>query len=1355
MSKPDKQSKNTWKWVLFLFLGLLFAASLIVFSGYNMLKNSRWVEERVQDWLRDNLHPQAELRYTPIRGTLFGDIIFDRLHFDYPGVLKVNARNLELNFSLRSVWRGEPHIKKVSADSLGLFFYAAKDSAPPGKEQPFDLHEFLGEMDNPLHLDSALAGLPVITLDELEIEAAALSVEQSELQLENVVLRASGWTRPGAASFDLKKGALNWPQRGLQVAGLSFKAKADSNGALLQDLLLESNVASLAGSVELVDGAGPRFKLDFGNIRVSGKELGRLTQSKTRARGGVQGALKASGRFTDFELALRADGSWAGYNWGRAAVEGAYRNGRIQLKKLDVNGPLGKVRGNGLFTSSRQAKGELYFDNINLNNIDTALAVSHFNGNVNFDLSLLELSRPAGTAGIVLLNSHYDQYRVDSLRFALNGDRDNLKIVAPSFVKFDRQARFDLRGDLSGGKRLNVQVITERGDLNSLLTAVGVDSIYGRYHADVRLFGNLKNPNLNGRLWISDFSYDEVQLDSMALDVLVTRLLEGRKGSANFIINEGMAYGIPVRDSRIQAAIEKDTIRVSKAAIYSNENFIETALTVKLLSDEIEISLQKLRLEYEQYWLKSDSTFYVHITDSAVDVPAFDLHGPQNALLRASGRYDKIRGDARAEAGMRNVRLEPFKQFMGERHIASGELSGYAFVDSILTEPVGQFNLDGKELVYNGVELGQFRADVDYARRKIFIRDLFIKHDSSLVEVTGDLNLNLEKKRGAQLLDIISDTRTDLQIRWDNVKLGHYASLLPLRYAMKGEVSGYIEVEGTVNDPFMRQSLRASRFSYDKFNVDSLVMFGQYSGGYLILDSLSAVFNKTSFSAKGWQQLNLTLSEPDTVLLDNPFELALHSKDNQISFIGLFNEQVEYIRGDHEMDLQLGGTLEKPSISRGQIKMNNGSILLSRVRDPIKRVTIDATIEDNLLTFNNVRGRSERKKDWLEKGFDFLRRLWSQIFNLKNEEGTVYVDGTIDLEQLLRPRIDLDLRMKEFYVDYFIENTTLLLTSNNLRIYGRDTIMVQGRITVPEGDYEVILDEMSKNVYLTETNVGEAKPPFIAADLRIDIPGNFVVASSALDLQNNFKLTLSGDLNVVMPPGAESSQITGVMQTESGKFTTFNQSFSIVNGTIDFNDPNEINPDLNILAEKRQRDKIFKLTISGNLDNIRQNIAIVDQNTGQELTLSEQDKIALLTLGTDISGLGSNADSALIGIGEDVASNTLLTAVERGAENLTGLDRIEISSTDRLLNLQKLKLNNGLSQASISFGKYLTSDLYVEYRTRFGSGVPTPKLSWDAGNRIALEYRINRFWSLESYYEKTVPLGNDKVQLGVSWQYDF
>ena len=98
---------------------------------------------------------------------------------------------------------------------------------------------------------------------------------------------------------------------------------------------------------------------------------------------------------------------------------------------------------------------------------------------------------------------------------------------------------------------------------------------------------------------------------------------------------------------------------------------------------------------------------------------------------------------------------------------------------------------------------------------------------------------------------------------------------------------------------------------------------------------------------------------------------------------------------------------------------------------------------------------------------------------------------------------------------------------------------------------------------------------------------------------------------------------------------------------------------------------------------------------------------------------------------------------------------MELSLEDRFVDLQSFKLNNGLKDASISFGKYLSSNLYLEYKSQFGGGmIPAPKLSWQPGNQIGLEYRINKSWSIDSYYSQT-KRGNNLVQISLSWRTTF
>ncbi len=511
----------------------------------------------------------------------------------------------------------------------------------------------------------------------------------------------------------------------------------------------------------------------------------------------------------------------------------------------------------------------------------------------------------------------------------------------------------------------------------------------------------------------------------------------------------------------------------------------------------------------------------------------------------------------------------------------------------------------------------------------------------------------------------------------------------------------------------MNQYLSLMGFEYERFRVDSLNMYSQYNDGYFLLDSLSGVLNNTSFDLRGWLQYPLNLARLDTAIMDKPFQLALRSKDDEISFISELDDQIQSISGAYEMEFIF-------------------------------------EIENSVFSLNRFSGRSVQEKDFWEKGWALLKKLIPGTGNKRNE-GQLLVSGTAAVDDVLRPRLDMKIRMNELYVDYFIENAAVVLSTKNLSVKGQDTLLIEGGLFIPKGTYEVDLSKMKKNIYLSGTSIAQT-PPFLSVNLDVEIPGNFVITSSPLDLVNNFKIVILGNLHVIIEPPSDTPLIAGHIETVSGKYGSWNQNFEVQNGSIDFKNPKVINPDINITAVKKIGPRLFEVTVTGNLEDLDQEIRISEN--GQEVNMSYLDKITMLTVGANMQQIASQTDSTFRSMGEDVATTSVLTAVERGAEKYAGLDKVKISSNETLLDLERMKLNNGLKDASISFGKYLTSDLYVEYRTQFGGQFPAPKLSWQAGNRIGLQYRISRFWSVDSYYEKTT-LGNNKVQLGIKWEITF
>jgi hypothetical protein len=396
---------------------------------------------------------------------------------------------------------------------------------------------------------------------------------------------------------------------------------------------------------------------------------------------------------------------------------------------------------------------------------------------------------------------------------------------------------------------------------------------------------------------------------------------------------------------------------------------------------------------------------------------------------------------------------------------------------------------------------------------------------------------------------------------------------------------------------------------------------------------------------------------------------------------------------------------------------------------------------------NSLSAYANKETDFWDDAFGVITRFFRAIRGETKQERELYGEGYILFDNLKHPRMDLSITTYKLYLDYFVENTDIIVTTNDLHIFGRDTVAIEGNITIEEGNYLVDVDKVKKNIYLVDSGVIQSRP--VTWNLNLLLPGNFNISSSDLDLLNNFKFEIMGDLRTIQEANTPTSELTGHLEIISGKYGSWGQNFGIKVGTIDFTDPNVINPDIDILAEKRTGDYIVELKLSGTLNELVQQVQVKDINGNYLTNLSDQELLSLVSLGT-IDFNVANAGGHLIG-------TSVETAIERGAEVLTGLDKVDISSSKggNLIDVQTMKLNEGIKEASVSLGKYLTSDLYVEYTGMFGSNaVPAPTVTWTPGNQFGIQYRINMNWSVNSYYLRT-QRGNNIYNVSLAWKLSF
>ena len=1329
-----------------LYLSLISVVALVVLALLQWQNNL--VTDLVIDYLNKKMQEEGEITYDRIEGSLFFSIKIQNARFHTAEGPDIRAKYIKAGYNPLSFVFGPMQVSRLYIEKLQVAF---PQTGEKETTESANADSVLSWLEKTNFSALILAVMPGLTLNNLEIVLGEVSVAGKGITWKDINLRISH-LKVSAKDYYLRLNRLSgyWVEPDLHVRRLSFTLKGDRQRLALNDFELLTEHSGISLSL-LFDTAPqkPDISLQIYSLDINLDELSPITKENELRAGFLKGKAQLDGSPQHFALQLDARAKTLHYQLDTLRLNLEYNRGLFTLHRLQGRSNAGEIDAAFVIDRQKSARGELSFRYVNLNKIFDYPLTTSLNGAVNFKLRNLDLNRLNGHGNLRLYHSVLDSVLLDSLQLNLTADRGEYTIEDNSFLRLSKNSRFIVNGRISRERQLDVLLASFDNNLGEAAARFGLDSLSGIFDGHVRAMGNLKNPDISANLEIPYIAYKDIKMDSVGLTIYMGQIFTGRRGEAHFHIARGAIGDFPLSSARIDTRFDSTMLVVDDIHFYSEENFLQGTLQVDFDREKTVVKAPSFEAKYHNYWLRNEDSLIIVVDQNGVTIENFVLVGPQDSGIEVSGFWDNQQEDMQLALSFDGVRIGPFQQFIGENFRMKGRVDGVAE----LITPLHESNLDIDvvidSLVYDDVPLGKVTSVFQYAHNTFYINRLDLKYDNMSIESGGDIAFSLDKE-GDISFSSFQRSKLNFKLNYKNVNLRHFNKLIHPAERLRGVLNGYLEAKGQLAHPLIRTGLRADNFIYGGYELDSLVFFGQYNDGYIILDSLSTQLNGTALSLKGWQQYELNLSQIDTTFAEKRFQLWITSHDRQMKFLSRLTDQVENIKGDYAMDFHLGGTLRHPALLDGFLRLQNGRLILSKVKDPLKNVTIDAVVRDSVLIFKKASAMSLPAEDFWEKGWSYFEDLlpWTST---DNEKGLLNIAGEISFKDILRPRYDLRLALNDFYIDYFVENTELILNSKNLSVKGRDTIQISGEVYIPRGSYQVDVKQIQRDAEI-ETAQTLPKPPYLSMNLTIKLPGNFSIVSSPTDFLNNFDIAIEGELHILKEPLNPDYRIAGYLDTQSGYYQAWNQRFIIESGSIRLVDPTRFNPNINLTLNKRVGEQLFVLNIFGPLDKLEQNMTVYEN--GKEISMSEADKLTLLTFGVNTKELQQNTQSSLRTIGADVLANSVLNVLERKAEQATGLDRVKIDRDGSQEDIHKGQLNSGLQDASISFGKYLTSDLYVEYRTRFNNDIPAPKLGWEAGNRIQLEYRVNRNWRLNSYYEKTIE-GNNKFQVGIDWEYTF
>lgn len=228
-----------------------------------------------------------------------------------------------------------------------------------------------------------------------------------------------------------------------------------------------------------------------------------------------------------------------------------------------------------------------------------------------------------------------------------------------------------------------------------------------------------------------------------------------------------------------------------------------------------------------------------------------------------------------------------------------------------------------------------------------------------------------------------------------------------------------------------------------------------------------------------------------------------------------------------------------------------------------------------------------------------------------------------------------------------------------------------------------------------EEDTEEVPPYRIALDITCDIPGQVFVRGPTLDSEWEGNLKIAGF--------ADDPLIKGVLNIRKGYLDFLGSTFQLDESTIAFDGTSPPSPYLNVLAKSEKKDLTALLRLEGDVSSLSIKL-------DSDPPVPRDEILSQVLFGQSVSEI-----SAVQAI--QLARYAPLFSSKLSAVSVLGSGSAKPFMLDRL----NLRSGSGAGDASVSAGKYLGNDLYVEFEQGLGSQKSEASIEWRFAPHWALK----------------------------------
>lgn len=936
-----------------------------------------------------------------------------------------------------------------------------------------------------------------------------------------------------------------------------------------------------------------------------------------------------------------------------------------------------------------------------------------FSGNFrlsNLDLSQwLENQRSSDVSGYLIIEGQARKFKIASLELSGEVDESRLysdehALISGSVLYADNKLSTlnpvmltvgSSSVKIEGSEKFttdSIDLFLELQDANTFLFSklIGDTLSNGKATGTMELFGTLDNLDANVNLIIRDFTYKGAFLDYFELNGSLGNLPSLTSGNIKVKFGNGTWRDYGFNGGTGEFFIQGDKIMISGMELKQGKNFFQLSGSVE---EKRVLFVDRLQVAYNDHYLINPAPLEFRLTDNGISIQPFELHvddgvveGFYNSEPPMSGRlkFSNIPSDL-----IYIINLP-------EKY----DLSGMAFGEIGLKQAgeTPDYNVDLS--IKNG-EIAQqhfddFYFSAFYRKEMLHIDELTLTQGSRTgLQLTGSFPLQDGGDRPGKV---------DLQSSFKNLDLAVLTQFIPNWFKIGGRITGDFNISGSTEKTRYQFNSEISDAQFESIPFGVLRGNGTFDGKNLRFDYLESIRGENKINGSGSLPLNFNLASEQfgKYQPQGEFDFSVHGNFTDFIFLTNYLVDVDSIRGDIEVELELKGPPDK-IMRQGSISVSGGRIYTVLIDAPVLNVEAQANIQDNLLTVETFNGSLVNRQK---------KRKMKQ---------NLHLTGTMDLTRFFEPRFDINLTGEKVYFKSLsgeIEGSADV----DLQVIGKDTINITGVIAALDGAYY-----QDFNSPETIESVSTSSRVITNYNLRFPIKERFAIRNSQIDTEIGGELDMS-------KIGDKDWDYSGEIQFLNGKIYYYlgGDVFENLKGSMTF-DGKGFNPFLDISAMTKIGDAEIRLGVYGPLNNPEW---VFDSNQG----LSESDILQLLTFHTRISeegitseGLGTQAQSVLGAYLERQFEKNFIRL--SGLESIGLVEEVSISGTSDLINKQ------GGEDFTIS--AKVSDRFSFNYRRSFSLDNPYQ-------NRVGVEYKLNPYFSMVGNVDET---GQMHMKLRLRYSY--